>query len=192
MNLGRRRLGRRLCVVADPARRTMAYLPWQKFMAGRAASSIFCFRVRWSDGTRPPGKGGRTFARPGAPDPLSVPRLAVKRGPNTLTLRSVPPALAASPPPPGEAEQPIPLPGRLKKWLTANCRGTWSMNRMHGGRVCILGFESSSDYARLVSFLAPNGPWRPSGMPACAAARTTDVDAARLKRLFTPEPAPRR
>lgn len=170
----------------------MAYLPWQKFMAGRAASSIFCFRVRWSDGANPPGglgKGARAVARPGAPASSSVPRLAVRRGRNTLTLRSAPPALAAAPPPQGGAEEPTPLPGRLKTWLAANCRSTWSMNRMHGGRVCILGFESSSDYARLVSFLAPNGPWRPSGMPACAAARTTDVDAARLKRLFGSGPA---
>jgi len=164
----------------------MAYQPWQKFITGRAPNSIFCFRVRWSDGAKPAGgaRGGRRAARISpAPPPPSRP--AAKRGPHTLTLRSVPATLAALPAAlQRPADQAIPLPGKLKKWLTENCRGTWSINRMHGGRVCILGFESSSDYARAVGFLAPNGPWRPSGMPACAAGRTTDVDAARLERLF--------
>ncbi len=86
---------------------------------------------------------------------------------------------------------PVPLPGRLRKWLAENCRGSWSLNRMHDGRVCILGFESSSDYARAVAFLAPNGPWRPSRMPACAAGRTTDIDAARFRKLFGADTAGR-
>jgi hypothetical protein len=163
----------------------MGYLPWQKFMADRAPSSIFCFRVRWSDGTtRPTGaaRPGRTAARPTpAPPPSAKPR-----GPRTLTLRSAPPVQLAEPPPAPKPDEPIPLPGKLKKWLTDNCSGRWSLNRMHSGRVCILGFESSNDYMKAVTFLAPNGPWRPTSMPACAAARTTDVDEARLRKLFAP------
>lgn len=166
----------------------MTYQPWQKFTAGRAESSIFCFRVRWSDGkpVPQPARRGR-LPTPAGPARPAAP--TVRRGPRTLTLKLAP---ASKPAPLAAAaaeEAPIPLPGKLRKWLTQMCRGTWSLNRMHGGRVCILGFESSSDYARAVSFLAPNGPWRPSGMPVCAAGRTTDVDAARLGRLFGPVPA---
>lgn len=168
----------------------MSYQPWQKFTTGRAASSIFCFRVRWSDGKAAP-QPGRRGRPPVSSGPARMVRPAVPaapRGPRTLTLKSAPALKLAPPPAPAEAETPIPLPGKLRKWLAANCRGPWSLNRMHAGRVCILGFESSGDYARAVAFLAPNGPWRPNGMPACAAGRTTDIDTARLGRLFGPAP----
>ena len=75
---------------------------------------------------------------------------------------------------------------RLKEWLGENCRGDWSVTMIPARKGCVVAFENSNDYARAVGFLRPNGPWRLSEMPACAAARKAKIGAELYQRLTAP------
>ena len=75
---------------------------------------------------------------------------------------------------------------KLKAWLGDTCRGHWSVTSIPARKGCVVAFENSHDYAAAVGFLRPNGPWRLSELPACAAARKTKIGAELYQRLSTP------
>ena len=73
----------------------------------------------------------------------------------------------------------------LKAWLAETCHGDWSVTSIPARKGCVVAFENSNDYAEAVVFLRPNGPWRLSELPACAAARKTKIGAELYQRLST-------
>ena len=75
---------------------------------------------------------------------------------------------------------------KLKAWLGETCRGDWSVTSIPARKACIVAFENSNDYAAAVGFLRPNGPWRLTELPACAAARKTKIGVELYQRLSTP------
>jgi len=72
---------------------------------------------------------------------------------------------------------------KLKAWLGETCRGDWSLTAIPARKGCVVAFENSNDYTAAVGFLRPNGPWRLSELPACAAARKTKMGVELYQRL---------
>jgi hypothetical protein len=72
---------------------------------------------------------------------------------------------------------------KLKAWLVDTCHGDWSVTSIPARKGCVVAFENSNDYAEAVGFLRPNGPWRLSELPACAAARKTKIGVELYQRL---------
>ena len=92
-------------------------------------------------------------------------------------IKSLPTKKGAKPPTPYQ---------KLKAWLAESCRGNWTVTSIPARRACVVAFESSNDYARAVGFLRPNGPWRLTDLPACAAARKTKIGEELYQRLTMP------